>query len=115
MEKVIPGRSFRQICAYRAIPPIDSSFEWINEGGPKKQPCLIHLLRRPTIFCGSIGPLLDQDDGRREYDGLIITAGRWSWRQTRQRQKSAPGRRNHSSEPIEPLTKASGGGMVNNG
>lgn len=41
VEKVAHGPFFRAIWPYRAIMPVDNWFEWVDEGGPKKQPYLI--------------------------------------------------------------------------
>lgn len=38
VEKVAHGPFFRSIWPNRAITPIDGWYEWVNEGGPKKQP-----------------------------------------------------------------------------
>lgn len=35
-EKVADGPFFRAIWLHRAITPIHNSFEWVDEGGPKK-------------------------------------------------------------------------------
>ncbi|WP_371914534.1 SOS response-associated peptidase family protein [Pseudomonas sp. 37 R 15] len=40
VEKVAHNPFFRAIWPHRAITPIDNGFEWVDEGGPKKQPSL---------------------------------------------------------------------------
>ncbi|CAH0177283.1 Putative SOS response-associated peptidase YedK [Pseudomonas sp. Bi123] len=55
-EKVAHGPFFRAIWPHRAITPIDNWFEWVDEGGPKKQP----------------GRLTDSDEGPGEHDGFVI-------------------------------------------
>lgn len=41
VEKVAHGPFFRAIWPHRAIIAINNWFEWVDEGGPKKQPYLI--------------------------------------------------------------------------
>ncbi|QEN47123.1 SOS response-associated peptidase [Pseudomonas protegens] len=72
VEKVAHGPFFRQIWPHRAICPIDSWFEWVDEGGSKKQPYLIRHRDGSPILCASIGQLPDPDEGRREHDGFVI-------------------------------------------
>jgi len=63
---------FRQIWPHRAICPIDNWFEWVDEGGPKKQPYLIRHRDGSPILCASIGQLPDPDEGHGEHDGFVI-------------------------------------------
>lgn len=70
VEKVAHGPFFRQIWPHRAICPIDSWFEWVDEGGPKKQPYLIRHRDSSPILCASIGQLPVPDMG--EHDGFVI-------------------------------------------
>lgn len=70
VEKVAHGPFFRQIWPHRAICPIDSWFEWVDEGGPKKQPYLIRHRDESPILCASIGQLPNPDQG--EHDGFVI-------------------------------------------
>lgn len=72
VEKVAHGPFFRQIWPHRAICPIDNWFEWVDEGGPKKQPYLIRHRDRSPILCASIGQLPDPDEGHGEHDGFVI-------------------------------------------
>ncbi|KAF0863976.1 SOS response-associated peptidase family protein [Pseudomonas sp. LD120] len=72
VEKVAHSPFFRQIWPHRAICPIDSWFEWVDEGGPKKQPYLIQHRDGSPILCASIGQLPDPDIGRGEHDGFVI-------------------------------------------
>lgn len=65
VEKVANGRFFRAIC------PIDSWFEWVNEGGPKKQPYLIRHRDGSPILCAAIGRLPGADEGPGEHDGFV--------------------------------------------
>ena len=72
VEKVAHGPFFRAIWPHRAITPIDNWFEWVDEGGPKKQPYLIRRLDGAPIFCAAIGQLPDADEGPGEHDGFVI-------------------------------------------
>lgn len=72
VEKVAHGPFFRPIWPNRAIAPIDNWFEWVDEGGPKKQPYLIRRRDGSPILCAAIGqyPAGDQEPG--EHDGFVI-------------------------------------------
>lgn len=70
VEKVAHGPFFRQIWPHRAICPIDNWFEWVDEGGLKKQPYLIRHRDGSPILCASIGQLPAPDQG--EHDGFVI-------------------------------------------
>ncbi|WP_085597868.1 MULTISPECIES: SOS response-associated peptidase family protein [unclassified Pseudomonas] len=72
VEKVAHGPFFRQIWPHRAICPIDNWFEWVDEGGSKKQPYLIRHRDGSPILCASIGQLPDLDQGPGEHDGFVI-------------------------------------------
>ncbi|MEA9997033.1 SOS response-associated peptidase family protein [Pseudomonas sp. 10B1] len=70
VEKVAHGPFFRNAWPHRAITPIDSWFEWVNEGGPKKQPYLIRRRDGSPILCAAIGQF--PVDESREDDGFVI-------------------------------------------
>jgi len=72
VEKVAHGPFFRAIWPRRAITPIDNWFEWVDEGGPKKQPYLIRRRDGAPIMCAAIGqyPADSQEPG--EHDGFVI-------------------------------------------
>jgi len=72
VEKVAHGPFFRAIWRHRAISPINNWFEWVDEGGPKKQPYLIRRLDRAPIYCAAIGQLPNADEGAGEHDGFVI-------------------------------------------
>lgn len=72
VEKVAHGAFFRQIWPHRAICPIDNWFEWVYEGGPKKQPYLIRHHGGSPILCAAIGQLPDPNEGPGEHDGFVI-------------------------------------------
>ncbi|MNQ77824.1 putative SOS response-associated peptidase YedK [compost metagenome] len=71
-EKVAHGPFFRAIWPHRAITPINNWFEWVDEGGPKKQPYLIRRRDGAPILCAAIGQLPDSDEGPGEHDGFVI-------------------------------------------
>jgi putative SOS response-associated peptidase YedK len=72
VEKVAHGPFFRAIWPYRAITPVDNWFEWVDEGGPKKQPYLIRRRDGEPALCAAIGLLPDADEGPGEHDGFVI-------------------------------------------
>ncbi|AZD34677.1 Gifsy-2 prophage protein [Pseudomonas chlororaphis subsp. aurantiaca] len=72
VEKVAHGPFFRAIWPHRAICPIDNWFEWVEEGGPKKQPYLIRHRDGSPILCAAIGQLPGSDEGHGKYDGFVI-------------------------------------------
>ena len=72
VEKVTHGPFFRAVWPHRAITPIDNWFEWVDEGGPKKQPYLINRQDGPPILYAAIGQLPDVDNGPGEHDGFVI-------------------------------------------
>lgn len=55
VEKVAHSPFFRAIWPHRAIAPIDNWFEWVDEGGPKKQPYLIRRRDGRPALCAAIG------------------------------------------------------------
>ncbi|WP_340052246.1 SOS response-associated peptidase family protein [Pseudomonas proteolytica] len=72
VEKVAYGPFFRAIWPHRAITPVDNWFEWVDEGGPKKQPYLIRRRDGAPALCAAIGQLPDADEGQGEHDGFVI-------------------------------------------
>ncbi|MCZ7080119.1 SOS response-associated peptidase family protein, partial [Salmonella enterica] len=52
--------------------PVDNWFEWVDEGGPKKQPYLIRRRDGAPVLCAAIGQLPDADEGQGEHDGFVI-------------------------------------------
>lgn len=72
VEKVAHGPFLREIWVHRAITPIENWFEWVDEGGPKKQSHLIRRRDGSPILCAAIGQLPDADEGLGEHDGFVI-------------------------------------------
>ncbi|WP_434706946.1 SOS response-associated peptidase family protein [Pseudomonas sp. D4-18] len=72
VEKVAHGPFYRPIWPNRAITPINNWFEWVDEGGPKKQPYLIRRRDQAPVLCASIGqfPTGGREPG--EHDGFVI-------------------------------------------
>lgn len=72
VEKVAHGPFFKSIWPHRAIIAINNWFEWVDEGGPKKQPYLIRRKDRAPILCAAIGQYPSAEFGPSEYDGFVI-------------------------------------------
>lgn len=51
---------------------LNNWFEWVDEGGPKKQPYLIRRKDRAPILCAAIGQYPSAELGPSEYDGFVI-------------------------------------------
>ncbi|WP_296277839.1 SOS response-associated peptidase family protein [Pseudomonas sp. UBA7530] len=72
VEKVAHGAFFRAIWKHRAICPIDGWFEWVDEGGKRKQPYFIRRRDgRPTL-CAAIGSFPTPGADAGEHDGFVI-------------------------------------------
>ncbi|KAB0507761.1 hypothetical protein F7R06_06300 [Pseudomonas moorei] len=63
---------FRALWPHRALIPIDSWFEWVDEGGPKKQPYLIRHRDQTPIFCGAIGQYPNPEQAPGGHNGFVI-------------------------------------------
>jgi putative SOS response-associated peptidase YedK len=72
VEKVAHGPFFRAIWPHRAIIAIDNWFEWVDEGGPKKQPYLIRHRDQSPILCAAIGQYPNAEHEPGEHDGFVI-------------------------------------------
>lgn len=72
IERAAHGSFFRAIWPHRAIIAIDNWFEWVDEGGPKKQPYLIRQRDRAPILCAAIGQYPSAEYGPSEHDGFVI-------------------------------------------
>lgn len=72
VEKVAHGPYYRSIWPHRAIAPVDNWFEWLNEGGPKKQPYLIRRRDRAPVLCASIGQYPTGGCEPLDHDGFVI-------------------------------------------
>lgn len=67
VEKVAHGAFFRAIWPHRALAPVDGWYEWVDEGGPKKQPYYIRRRDGQPSLCASIGQFAGG-----EHDGFVI-------------------------------------------
>lgn len=76
VEKVAHGPFFRAIWPHRAIVPVDNWFEWVDEGGPKKQPYLIRRRDGQPSLCAGIGQFSagagQANTEPNEHDGFVI-------------------------------------------
>jgi putative SOS response-associated peptidase YedK len=70
IEKVAHGPFFRNAWPNRAIAPVDGWFEWVDEGGPKKQPYLIRRRDGAPSLCAGIGQFSREEP--RDDDGFVI-------------------------------------------
>ncbi|MHA6195774.1 SOS response-associated peptidase family protein [Pseudomonas wadenswilerensis] len=67
VEKVAHGAFFRAIWPHRALTPVDGWYEWVDEGGARKQPYYIHRRDGQPALCASIGQFAGRED-----DGVVI-------------------------------------------
>jgi putative SOS response-associated peptidase YedK len=75
VEKVANGPFFRAIWPHRAIVAINNWFEWVDEGGPKKQPYLIRRRDLVPILWAAIGQYpIAGIEPTEHYGFVIITA-----------------------------------------
>jgi putative SOS response-associated peptidase YedK len=72
VEKVAHDPFFKAIWLHRAIIAIDNWFEWVYEGGPKKQPYLIRHKDHTPILCAAIGQYPRYEHEPDEHDGFVI-------------------------------------------
>ena len=72
VEKVAHGPFYRSIWPHRAIAPVDNWFEWVDEGGPNKQPYLFRRRDGAPVLCAAIGqyPIANREPN--EHDGFVI-------------------------------------------
>lgn len=72
VEKVAHGKFFRTVWPNRAVVPVDNWFEWVDEGGPKKQPYLIRRRDGAPVLCAAIGQYRSAGTEPLETDGFVI-------------------------------------------
>lgn len=72
VEKVAHGPFFRAIWPHRSIIAIDNWFEWVDEGGPKKQPYRIRRKDQAPVLCAAIGQYPNAEHEPGEHDGFVI-------------------------------------------
>ncbi len=76
VEKVAHGRFFSAAWRHRALTPVSGWFEWVDEGGTRKQPYHIQHADGSPVLCAAIGqfPGLDDDEQAEQHGFVIITA-----------------------------------------
>ncbi|MFV3415346.1 SOS response-associated peptidase [Pseudomonas sp. NY15436] len=72
LEKVAHGPFFRAIWPHRAICPVSGWYEWVDEGGPKRQPYFIRRRDRYACLSAAIGQFPAGDREPAEHDGFVI-------------------------------------------
>ncbi|KNH28654.1 hypothetical protein ACS77_06605 [Pseudomonas syringae] len=72
VESIARNPFFRAIWPHRAIIAIDNWFEWVDEGGPQKQPYLIRRKDRAPILCAAIGQYPNAEHKPDEHDGFVF-------------------------------------------
>ncbi|KRU94901.1 Gifsy-2 prophage protein [Pseudomonas aeruginosa] len=72
VEKVAHGRFFSAAWRHRALCPVSGWFEWVAEGGPRKQPYHIQHADGSPILCAAIGQFPGLDDEPAEQHGFVI-------------------------------------------
>ncbi|HBN8365193.1 TPA: SOS response-associated peptidase [Pseudomonas aeruginosa] len=72
VEKVAHGRFFSAAWRHRALCPVSGWFEWVAEGGPRKQPFHIQHRDGSPILCAAIGQFPGLDDEPGEQHGFVI-------------------------------------------
>lgn len=68
VEKVAESKFYRQVWPHRCVIPANGWYEWVDEGGPRKQPYYIHLKNHHPMFFAAIGEF----DGNEERNGFVI-------------------------------------------
>ncbi|MFU3241854.1 SOS response-associated peptidase [Pseudomonas aeruginosa] len=72
VEKVAHGRFFSAAWKHRALTPVSGWFEWVDEGGTRKQPYHIQHADGSPILCAAIGQFPGLDDEPGEQHGFVI-------------------------------------------
>ncbi|HCF3745565.1 DUF159 family protein [Pseudomonas aeruginosa] len=72
VEKVAHVSFFRAIWPHRAICPVSGWYEWVAEGGPRKQPFHIQHRDGSPILCAAIGQFPGLDGAQDERHGFVI-------------------------------------------
>lgn len=71
-EKVATSRFYNSAWRHRALCPVSGWFEWVAEGGPRKQPFHIQHRDGSPILCAAIGQFPGFDDEPGEQHGFVI-------------------------------------------
>ncbi|WCX39858.1 SOS response-associated peptidase [Pseudomonas aeruginosa] len=72
VEKVAHGRFFSAAWKHRALTPVSGWFEWVDEGGTRKQPYHIQHADGSPILCAAIDQFPGLDDEPGEQHGFVI-------------------------------------------
>ncbi|HBO1750193.1 Gifsy-2 prophage protein [Pseudomonas aeruginosa] len=72
VEKVAHGRFFSAAWKHRALTPVSGWFEWVDEGGTRKQPYHIQHADGSPVLCAAIGQFPRLDDEQAEQHGFVI-------------------------------------------
>ncbi|MBB4847620.1 putative SOS response-associated peptidase YedK [Pseudomonas aeruginosa] len=72
VEKVAHGRLFSAAWRHRALTPVSGWFEWVDEGGTRKQPYHIQHADGSPVLCAAIGQFPGLDDEQAEQHGFVI-------------------------------------------
>ncbi|KAF1061067.1 MAG: putative SOS response-associated peptidase YedK [Pseudomonas citronellolis] len=72
VEKVAHGRYWSAIWPHRALCPISGWYEWVDEGGTKKQPYLSRRRDGKPCLAAAIGQVPHGEREAGEHDGFVI-------------------------------------------
>ncbi|MDG9825522.1 SOS response-associated peptidase [Pseudomonas aeruginosa] len=72
VEKVATSRFYSSAWKHRALAPVSGWFEWVDEGGTRKQPYHIQHADGSPILCAAIGQFPGLDDEPGEQHGFVI-------------------------------------------
>ncbi|HHZ9088991.1 DUF159 family protein [Pseudomonas aeruginosa] len=71
-ENVAHGRFFSAAWHHRALCPVSGWFEWVAEGGARKQPYHIQHADGSPVLCAAIGQFPGLEDEQAEQHGFVI-------------------------------------------
>ncbi len=72
VEKVATSRFYNSAWRHRALCPVSGWFEWVAEGGPRKQPYHIQHADGSPVLCAAIGQFPGLDDEPADHHGFVI-------------------------------------------
>ncbi|HHM8677485.1 SOS response-associated peptidase [Pseudomonas aeruginosa] len=72
VEKVAHGRFFSAAWRHRALTPVSGWFEWVDEGGTRKQPYHIQHADGSPVLCAAIGQFPGLDEEPADHHGFVI-------------------------------------------
>ncbi|EPJ3025215.1 SOS response-associated peptidase [Pseudomonas aeruginosa] len=71
-ENVAHGRFFSAAWRHRALCPVSGWFEWVADGGARKQPYHIQHADGSPVLCAAIGQFPGLEDEQAEQHGFVI-------------------------------------------